>query len=379
MASCNSLHGARPLRQASGALALLLACAFAAPLARADVTITVTGVSDPLRNNVLAFLSFARYEHSKDLTPDTVERLQSRISREVHSALSPFGYYQPEVRSSVTASGPGNWQVAIAIVPGQPVILRQVDVRVTGPGAASPLFTHITSDLPFHTGEPLNQAQYESVKGDLLRTAATYGYLDATLTRHELLVNPGTHTASIALELETGVRYRFGATTIRQQAIDDKLVRRYLRYREGEPFDLTEVLRTQFALDDTEYFTDLEVLTGTPDRIQHTVPVSIQAEPSHPNIYSFAAGYATDTGARGIISWQNRRLNSHGHKMSVDLEAAQVTKYSLQSRYVIPIGDPAVENLTLAGTVEQRQLADVEARTVSIGPSVTWVTGQWQT
>jgi translocation and assembly module TamA len=378
MALCNSSHRAWPSRQASGAVVLLLAWALAAPLARADVTITITGVSDQLRSNVLAYLSFARYQHSKDLTPDTVERLESRIGREVSSALRPFGYYQPAVHSSVTAAGAGNWQVAITIDPGQPVLLRQVDVRVVGPGAASPLFSHITSNLPFHTGAPLNQAQYESVKGDLLRTAATYGYLDATLTRHELLVNPGTHTASIVLQLQTGVRYRFGATTIQQRAVNEKLVRRYLRYREGEPFDLTEVLRTQFALDDTEYFTDLEVLTGTPDRVSHTVPVSIQADPSQPNVYSVAAGYATDTGARGIVSWQNRRLNSYGHKMSVDLEAAQVTKYSLQSRYIIPIGDPAVENLTLAGTVEQRQLADVDARTVSIGPSVTWVTGQWQ-
>ncbi|MGH7996039.1 MAG: autotransporter assembly complex protein TamA, partial [Opitutaceae bacterium] len=90
-------------------------------------------------------------------------------------------------------------------------------------------------------------------------------------------------------------------------------------------------------------------------------------------------GYATDTGARGIVSWQDRRVNSYGDKMSVDIEAAQVTKYSLQSRYIIPIGDPAVENLTLAGTVEQRQLADVDARTMTIGPSVTRVTGRWQT
>ncbi|HVS75999.1 MAG TPA: BamA/TamA family outer membrane protein [Steroidobacteraceae bacterium] len=343
------------------------------------MTITVTGVSDPLRSNVLAYLSFARYQRSKQLTQDTVDRLQSRISREVQSALRPFGYFQPKVRSSVTASGPGDWQVAIAIDPGQPVILKTVDVRVVGPGAGTPLFTRITSNLPFHAGEPLNQAEYESVKGDLLRTAATYGFLDAKLTRHELLVNPSAHTASIALALDTGVRYRFGATTIEQQAVSEKLVRRYLRYRQGDPFDLTEVLRTQFALDDTEYFYNLEVLTGTPDPVTHTVPVSIHADPSRPNVYSFAAGYATDTGARGIVSWQDRRVNSYGHKMSVDLEAAQVTRYSLQSRYIIPIGDPAVENLTLAATVEQRQLADIDARTMSAGPSVTRVTGRWQT
>ena len=376
---CNSLHGARPLRRASGALLLLLGWAFAGPQARADVTITVTGVSDQLRGNVLAYLSFARYQRSKSLTPDTVDRLESRIGREVQSALRPFGYYQPTVRSSVTAPGPGNWQVTIAIDPGQPVILKKVDVRVVGPGAESPLFTRITSSLPFHAGEPLNQAQYDAVKGDLLRTAATYGYIDATLTRHELRVDPSAHTASIALELETGARYRFGATTVEQHVVREKLVRRYLRYVQGEPFDLTEVLRTQFALDDTEYFSNLEVVTGTPDRATHTVPVSIHADPSRPNVYSFAGGYATDTGARGILSWQDRRVNSYGHKMSVDLEAAQVTKYSLQSRYIIPIGDPAVENLTLSGIVEQQQLADVNARTISIGPSVTRVTGRWQT
>jgi translocation and assembly module TamA len=375
MGQCNSIHGAQPRRRASGVLVLLLAC----PLARAGVTITVTGVSDPVRSNVLAYLSFTRYQSSKHLTPDIVDRLQSRIGREVQSALRPFGYFQPTVRSSVKPSGPGDWRVAITIDPGRPVILEKVDVRVVGPGAGKRLFTRITSNLPFHAGEPLNEAEYDSVKGDLLRTAATYGYLDATLTRHDLLVNPSAHTASIALELATGVRYRFGATTVQQDAVSEKLVRRYLRYRDGEPFDLTEVLRTQFALDDAEYFSDLEVLTGTPDRVSHTVPVTINAEPSRPNVYSFAAGYATDTGARGILSWQDRRVNSYGHKISVDLEAAQLTKYSLQSRYIIPIGDPAVENLTLAGTVELRQLADVDARTLSIGPSVTRVTGRWQT
>ena len=375
MAQCNSSHGARSRWRASGALLLLFAC----PLALADVAITVKGVSAPVRSNVLAYLSFARYRRSKNVSADAAERLQSRIAAEVQSALKPFGYFQPTVSSNVTPAGTGNWKVTITVHPGPPVILDRVDVRVVGPGADSDLFKRITSHLPFHTGERLNQARYDSVRGDLLRTAATYGYLDATLTHHELLINPGAHTASVDLELQTGVRYRFGATTIVQHAVRDKLVRKYLRYREGDPFDLTEVLRTQFALDDSQYFTNLDVLPGDPDRAHHTVPISIHADPSRPNVYSVAGGYESDTGARGILSWEDRRVNSYGHRMSVDLEAAQVTKYSLQSRYVIPIGDPAVENLTLSGTVIQQELADVDARTLSIGPSITRVVGNWQT
>ena len=375
MAQCNSSHGARSRWPASSVLLLLLAC----PLALADVAITVKGVSAPLRSNVLAYLSFSRYQKSKNLSADTVERLQSRIAPEVQSALKPFGYFQATVTSSVTPSAKGNWNVSITVHSGPPVILDRVSVRVVGPGAKSRRFRRITAHLPFHAGQRLDQAQYDSVRGDLLRTAATYGYLDATLTHHQLLVNPAAHAASIDLELQTGVRYRFGATTIEQHAVRESLVRKYLRYREGDPFDLSEVLRTQFALDDSQYFTNLDVLPGDPDRASHTVPISIRAEPNRPNVYSIAGGYENDTGARGILSWEDRRVNSYGHKMSVDLEAAQVTKYSLQSRYVIPIGDPAVENLTLAGTVIQQELADVDARTMSIGPSITRVWGNWQT
>src|SRR5690348_13333019 len=251
MAQRNSIRGARPQRRASGALVLLLGWVFAGPQARAGVTIAITGVSDPLRSNVLAYLSFARYQRAKGLTPDTVDRLESRIGREVRSALRPFGYFQPTVRSSVKRAGPGDWQVAIAIDPGQPVILQSVSVQVLGPGAKSRRFQRITSTLPLHTGSRLDEAAYDAVKSDLLQTAATYGYLDAKLTRHELHVDPAAHTASIALELQTGARYRFGDTTIQQHAVSEKLVRRFLRFRQGQPFDLTQVLRTQFALDDS--------------------------------------------------------------------------------------------------------------------------------
>ncbi len=199
----------------------------------ARVTITINGVSGPSRTNVLAYLSFARYQRSKDLSPDTADRLQSRIGREVQSALRPFGYFQPTVHSTIKRSGPGDWRVAIAIDPGQPVILRSVSVRVVGPGAKSRRFRRITSKLPLHAGSRLNEAAYDSVKNDLLQTAATYGYLDAKLIQHELKVNPAAHTASITLELATGVRYRFGDTTIQQHAVSEKLVRRFLRLPQG--------------------------------------------------------------------------------------------------------------------------------------------------
>jgi translocation and assembly module TamA len=364
------------LRRSRASMAALCLCV--CPLAYANINVEIRGVDEQLRANVLAYLSFERYKKSDDLSTDTIERFHDRVEREVQAALKPFGYYEPLVRSELTEVRHGDWRVAIDITPGTPVVMESVDVRVTGPGSADPLFTRITADPPLHTGERLNHATYDAIKSDLQRTAATYGYLDAKLTRNELVVDPQNHKARAALELQTGERYRFGSTTIEQQAVEDKLVRRYIRYEQGDPFDLTQVLRTQFALDDAQYFADLEVLPGEPDRMEHVVPVAIRAKPNRRNRYSFGAGYATDTGPRGTLTWEDRRINSRGHRFDVLVEAAQVTKYSLQSHYIIPIGDPAVEKLSLDGTVEQRQLADVETRTLSIGPSVTKVIGAWQ-
>ena len=238
------------------------------PLAHgAGVNIEVRGVDDELRDNVLAYLSFERYKKGgAELTSDTVERLHNRVEREVQAALRPFGYYEPQGRFDGQRPGHGDWRVVIDITPGPPVLVQHIDVHVDGPGETDPLFQRILHHLPLHPGDRLNHAYYEALKTDLQRTAATYGYLDAKMIRNELVVDPAQHTANVALELDTGQRYHFGVTTIQQHVVNDKLVRRYLRYHEGDPFDLTQVLRTQFALDDAQYFANLEVLPGEPDR-----------------------------------------------------------------------------------------------------------------
>lgn len=357
--------------------ALAAVCLLACPRAPADVDIEIRGVDDELRRNVLAYLSFERYRDSDDLSVDTLERLHNRIEREVRSALRPFGYYEPSVRSDIDGQGNGDWVVTIDIDPGRPIILERVEVRVLGPGATDPLFRRITSNLPLKEGTRLNHGLYEQVKGDLQRTASTYGYLDARLTRNELRVDPRNFTATVALEMQTGARYRFGTTTIEQNSIDESLVRRYVRYEEGAPFDMTELLRTQFALDDSQYFSTVEVLPGDPDRNALVVPVSIRAEPNRRHRYSFGAGYGTDTEIRGTATWEDRRINRRGHRFNTALEAA-ADAWSLVSRYSIPIGDPALEKLAFDFTLERRELADIDTENIAFEPSITQVRGRWQ-
>ncbi len=358
-------------------LSLALVFVLCAPFARANIEIEVKGVDETLRANVLAYLSFDRYRKSETLSTDTLERLHNRVEREVAAALKPFGYYEPKTLSNLEDLGGGNWRVNVNIDPGQPVLLDRVDVHVNGAGSHDVLFTRLLDNLPLRPGNRLNHAAYDKVKGDLQRTASNYGYLDAKVTRNDLLVDPPNHTASVVLELETGDRYRFGTTHIEQDVIDDALVRRYMRYQQDEPFDMTEILRTQFALDDSQYFSNVEVLPGDPDRVEHLVPVNIRAEPNRRHRYSFGLGYGTDTDIRGTLQWEARRINQAGHRFNVVAQAASEQR-KLESHYIIPIGDPALEKLDLETTYLKQQLADVDTEDTKFEPGITKVLGRWQ-
>ncbi len=279
----------------------------------------------------------------------------------------------------MTQEGNGTWKVTVDIDPGNARCWSITSTCAsTAPARTIRCSSASSTGCRCTQGQRLNHKSYEDIKNDLQRTAATYGYFDAKLIRNELVVDPPNHKANIALEMETGERYRFGTTTIKQKVIRESLVRRYLRYHDGEPFDLTQVLRTQFALDDAQYFANLEVLPGEPDRSAHTVPVNISADASRRHRYSVGAGYATDTGVRGTLGFDDHRINASGHTFSVEIQAAQVTKYSLQARYTIPVGDPAVENFSLRGSAEERDWGDVTTNTLSVGPAFTAVTGSWQ-
>ena len=359
-------------------LAGLLLVGLATAASRAAIRVEIEGVDGDLRRNVTALLSVERYKDRERIEPDAVERLYRRVEPEVREALKPFGYYDPMVEATLeTLDKEQNWRVHIRIEPGTPVMVNEVSVRVDGPGADDPVFTSITSALPLKRGDQLQHQLYERVKRSLQLAAATYGYLDARTTRSDLLVDPDAHVADIYLAIETGERYRFGATTITQNAIRDDQMRRFLRYHEGEPYDANEWLRTQFALDDSQYFANVSVEPGERDTVNHTVPIAISAEPAR-RTYPLAVGYGTDTGARGSVSWYNPRVNSRGHRVQMRLQASELQQ-TFTTRYDVPIRDPARERVSLVYTASDTRVSDsVRTGLISLTPSITQVLGRWQ-
>ena len=355
---------------------LALVLVLATPAAQADVTIEINGVRAELANNIRAFLSLSRYADRDDITPDTMSRLQRRIPLETRRALEPLGYYQPTIDYKVEPDG-SNWTVTIDVQAGRDIRISTVEIAVTGPGNDNPEIARLLARRELRPGTRLNHGTYDQVKASLLRTATGQGFLDARFTRNELAIDKEERRATIGLALETGPRYFFGPITVQQDAILDSAMQRLLRIREGDPYSIDALLRTQYILDDTQYFANVEIETAERDRERLVVPVSIRAQPNQRHRYAASVGYATDTKARGRLTWDNRRVNTRGHRWQVGVIGSSVVEEATL-RYIIPVMDIALEKLDFSLLNRNEELGDTLSKKKELGAGLTEVLGRWQ-
>lgn len=349
--------------------------AFAVPVC-AEIEIDIPDVTPAIANNMRAFLSLTRYADRKDVSAEVMSRLQRRIVSETRKALEPLGYYEPEVTYETAQDGE-KWRVTIHVNPGRPVRLSSVTVNATGPGSDARALREIIAAQELKPGLRLNHGTYERVKDELLRTAKNEGYLDARLTRNELVIDRVERRANVAIEVATGERYHFGKITTVQDVINDDAMRRMLRMKEGDPYTLDALLRTQYVLDDSQYFTGVDIDTGDPDRDARTVAITVSAQPNRKHRYAVSLGYATDTGERGKFTWDNRRVNERGHRSKLELIYSSVLK-EVSGRYIIPVMDVALEKVEFSTAARKEELGDTLSERVEVGTGLTQVLGRWQ-
>ncbi len=355
----------------------VLALTWAAAGEAADrIRINIVGVDDAIADNVRGYLTLTRYAQRDDLTDAQVRKLADRAVDEAADALRPFGYYEPVVRSRTSRDDP-DWVVRLRIQPGEPVKMEAVQVQLSGAGSDQAALAAVAAASTLQPGTRLDHAAYEKLKADLVRTALDLGYLDAKLTRRELLVDPPRRTASAYLALDTGGRYRFGEITLRQDAINPALLERFVRFETGDVFSNDRLRSTQFALEDSNYFSEVRITAGRRDPETLTVPITIEADRIKRDRYTVSLGYGTDTEIRGRFAWDNRRVNSLGHRSRVELTGSAVLTEAI-ARYIVPVGDPALEKLEFTVGYIDEQLGDVDSERLETTAGLSQAMGKWQ-
>jgi translocation and assembly module TamA len=358
-----------------GIFLFLYLLGIANPIYALSLSIEVYGVNQAEKENVLAYLKIEKEKGQTDLLPSRIRRLHAQAPKEIKRALQPFGYYEVLVRSRLV-KGKDSWIARYEIEPGQPVIISNIDIRVTGSAEQQVKIQKYLAELPVKVGDRLQHTAYENIKKALLQLAIQGGYLDAVYAQSRIDVDLKNKAAAIVLELTSGPRYRFGPITIMQDAYDEDFLRRYIKIQQGEYYDPTALLKLQADLSNSGLFERIDIEPRRDLSIGGEVPIYLHLTESKPRKWKFGLGYGTDTGIRGNIR-HTRRLGRRGHKIGFDLLASENIQ-SLLGTYIIPLKDPISEEMAYTARVSNETTDSRDSKIASLSGSYSSMQGNWR-
>src|SRR5690606_32946368 len=150
-------------------------------------------------------------------------------------------------------------QVRVTIDPGAPVVVRDVQLDVSGEAEDDPRFAALLDAFPLREGSPLRHGDYLRFKSLVDVLARERGYLDGRFVTERIDVYLDSGTADIALACDSGQRYRFGDVTFRADAVSDRVLESFVAFEEGEPYDAALIAELQRDLLTSEFFSQVDV------------------------------------------------------------------------------------------------------------------------
>lgn len=305
------------------------------------VKVTIQGAEESLSQNLRAYLPSLR-NLKCDSPKDRIERYIDSAQPKLVKGAEAMGYFA--AKFEMTPSQQGNcWSFNIMVEPGETVKVAKSNIKVTGDGAKLDDFKQIISNPPYIDDEVLVTQKYEDFKTSLTRTASRLGYFDAKFTEHEIQVNIDTHQAVINLDFETGKRYQFGQVDIEQDVLDPKFLNRYMRVKAGEDYNSDELLRQQRLLENSGYYSDVQISSSYQKIENNQIPVEVKALRNKRYAYTGKLAYESEDGFTIEGGMNARWVNSKGHKFDAALLYTQTGYLKTGFKYIVPLWEPEHE------------------------------------
>jgi len=361
------------------ALTLLLGPLLSAPVRAANgVDIDIEGIQGTLLKNVRAHLQLLQDSDDGELKEPAILYLHDRAAADIRAGLAPYGYYNVSVDGSLTQTAAGHWLARYQVDPGPLTKLSLVDVQVTGPGAELDEFRNAIANFPLKDGSTLDQPEYQRARDQLLATAQSLGYAEASLVRKQILVDPEDNSAEIHLHLATGDRYRIGHIRFHQDAINPELLQLYTKgVGTGDAYTRKNLSTLQQDLISSGYFADVEIEPRLKEAEDDQVPVDVTLTKVKRHKITFGVGLDTDIGPNGSVRWQDRLLNQRGHRTEV-YGKLSVRESRLRGAYWIPGKDPRTDRFALVATLEREKTESRKSNTLDLDLLYYFEWKKWQ-
>ena len=400
------LPSAQRVRCCGYLLALLLG---ALPAASWAISTQLSGMTGPAATNVINYLK--TIDIPNDARPDAYRR---RINAAIVKALKAYGYYAAEI----TITSLTQRQVAVNIVPGEPVTVRGLNIELLGEADRDDVFSALVkgSALVADKGKPLSHYNYETLKTALSTLAAQRGYFDAHYTLSRIEVRPWEQRADIVLVFDGGKRYTYGDIRYRGVQIDRHKIEAMRPFKSGDYYLADDLSRYNQRLSDAGWFRSIAIkpelkapASADSDVVEVASPkiagrqaaaqaavnaaaggheraldhrgsadIDVTVTPADRHRFETSVGFSTDEGPRTRLSWNQPWTNTAGDSWNNSLYLSS-KKQILSGLYSIPLANPLRDRYDLEYGIKRINDSDTNSVRKYFTPARVWRFGNgWE-
>lgn len=188
-----------------------------------------------------------------------VSRLRRRAWDAAQAALQTQGYFGAKVTLDVSEGAPGGGEFwDITIEPGTRARVRQLGLSFEG-ALAGPAYAarreSLRKDWLLKPGMPFINDDWSSAKSGLLDAVSGRDFYYARLDPTQATVDPQAAQADLSVTVDSGPPVRLGdLQVIGLRRVPESLIRRYVQYDPGDPYDQRQLEDWQQALQSTTFF-----------------------------------------------------------------------------------------------------------------------------
>lgn len=249
------------------------------------------------------------------------EEFLDKAEETTAKSLRPYGFYFPEIDSSLKQLGEKSWQLDLRINRGTAVRVRNLVLEVKGDGRDMEQIQKWKSEWPLQTGTRLNQVKWTKQKEDVINLVEDHGYLTAKFEASSIELDLDANQADLVLVLDTGPRAVMGSIEYQHDDIvQERVLNSLTRFEAGDFYLLQSVDRFRADLWRTGYFEAIDVVEQRQlDQSPPTVNLQVTLTRRKKDTHQGTLGYGTDSQIRMQYSWQRHLLSDRGDSLGVGI------------------------------------------------------------
>lgn len=272
------------------------------------------------------------------------QRLRRKVKQALTELLHTRGYFLGEVEIHGLADKTDGlqqeqersiaWQVNLT--PGQQAKVGKVEIAFKGEinhSESNPervdRVEQLYSQWELWTGQNFTQQDWELAKRNLLQRVASKEFPRAMLAESQAEVDTSNQQVDLSILIDSGPAFQLGAIDVTGLSKYNKdLVSRYNKLESGQPYDQEKLLETQSLLQNTPYFSGVQVDydTDVPENIDSPVirPLKLKLTEAKSKRLGVGIGYSSNSGPHIEMSYRQSPFWSDANVLQAGMRIDQL-------------------------------------------------------